>query len=138
MDATPKGPVANIIRNILDQVAETTLTHAHFRGHVVTQAQLAALFEAVDRVHELEGVQTPTESVLEEPVPGAGDTPEALLRTQENLIRAERSQIAGQIKLKERFMKLAESSEKTKLNLELGELLSRRAHLDRLIQKLAL
>jgi hypothetical protein len=104
----------------------------------VTQAQLAALFEAVDRVHELEGVQTPTESVLEEPVPGAGDTPEALLRTQENLIRAERSQIAGQIKLKERFMKLAESSEKTKLNLELGELLSRRAHLDRLIQKLAL
>jgi hypothetical protein len=123
MDAA--GSISNQIRNILAQVNNTTVSIGRQEGHYISSAQVAVLSACADKLESLETlpvIDTPSSSIV---VPAS---------SEEDVIRAQRAELARIIKRKTIELSSADKSHKPSLNLELGKLYSERARLDKLIK----
>lgn len=127
MDAV--GSISNQIRNILFQVNSTTVSIGRHEGHYISAAQVSVLSDCADKLHKIElfsVVDTPSSSVV---FPAS---------SEEDAIRAQRAELARTIKRKTIELSSADKSHKPHLNIELGQLYSERARLDKLIKDIDL
>jgi len=116
--------IANKISNILTQCDSTTISIGHTEGHFLSSKQLSVLQGCVESLRELDlakAVSAPT-FVIDDPSAAA-----------ESEIRARRLQVSGELKYTQALQALAAPEDRSKLNLDIGRLLSERAKLDKLI-----
>jgi len=119
--------LANTIRNILAQCNSTTIKIAKTEGHFISEKQLAVLEEVADSLEggvTISGLDTP-ESSISVPVSTGTDTLQAKLEALSSEIKALQIRAAS-----------AEATERVEINLELGQLLSKKAKLDKLVRQL--
>lgn len=109
----------NSISNLLDQVETTTISVGSLKGHFISTKQLHALRLANDE-----------KLLTREDTPSSVGTEEELL--------SERLEVAEAIRQKHQQILNALPSERSDINLDLGQLLSRRARLDKAISKLSI
>lgn len=119
--------LAHTIRNILEQCNSTTIKIGNTEGHFISQKQLAVLEECADSLEggvTISGLDTP-ESSVSIPQPTGGDT-----------LQTKLSQLALEIQNLRLRAASAEATERVEINLALGQLLSKKAKLDKLVRQL--
>jgi len=115
--------IANTIENLLDQIEQTQINIGQTNGHFISTHQLSALRNCVRELHQLElNSSTPTSSVTEA-------DPEDRLRSRIAILET-------QIRQSRIALGTAPTSLRPRLNTNLGQLLSERATLNRILGQL--
>lgn len=118
--------IAHTIRNILAQCNNTSISIGHTEGHYISTRQVAVLEECADLLEELKsvaGIDTPATSVVTEH------------QSEESSFRARRLELAEELKKKQIALVVATPVRRPQINQEIGQLLSERAKLDKLIRQ---
>lgn len=119
--------ISHVILNILEQVQTTTISIGSTEGHFLSQKQFSVL---QDCAQKLAGSALPARtSTPDSGSSSASDDTERTIQTQELAI-------SRALSIKQLQLSTASPEDKPALNLEISELLTRRAELDRLVKQL--
>lgn len=123
------NPDIQAIRAILWQVRQTKLDLGHYQGHGITQAQYQQLINHVENLISSDSVDIKS-STSGRSTPATTNT----FQDVEDGLRLDREKVKSDIRALQTAIPLAHPSNRSQLNSQLGQLLSRRAALDRALQ----
>jgi len=115
----------NAIISVLNQLEQTTVKIADHKGHFISEKQVQVLRKLAEEILATEINQIISDDHVQL---------HSVQANEENLVRAQRDHIARSIVQLRTQMQFAESSKRSELNLDLGQLLSERAALDKVIK----